>query len=292
MRTIDSSFNKIWRAKSNHSVLRTLLVYWAILTLGPLLLGTSFIVTSYLSSLPLISHVVIEHSNWLIYWLPLTFETITFALMLYVIPNRKVRYTHALLAGLVTALLVEVAKTLFAMFVTSFSTYQVIFGALASIPLFLIWVYVCWSILLVGAELCHALEAFNFKDEKPLQQPLIELIRVLAMLSDSQQAGKAVTEQTLKQTLDWKESSDGGELLSKLIGAGLVSRDLSLSYCLIPLSEQLTFSKLFEILEYRLPSQADIEVSHLSESVKSQLLYVVEQFESLMTTRLIGEEPI
>ncbi|MCF6194671.1 MAG: YihY family inner membrane protein, partial [Kangiellaceae bacterium] len=89
MKTIDTSFNHIWQIKSRKSFVRTFLVYWAILTLGPIFLGTSLVLTSYLKSLPLISNVVEQNSVWMTLGLPMLMETIAFALMFFIIPNRK-----------------------------------------------------------------------------------------------------------------------------------------------------------------------------------------------------------
>ncbi|MDQ7050552.1 MAG: YihY family inner membrane protein [Enterobacterales bacterium] len=91
MRTIDISFNNIWKIKRHKSVIQTFLVYWAVLTLGPILLGTSLLVTSYLQTLPLISDAVEENSRWLTLGLPALTEVLTFSLMYFVIPNRKYR---------------------------------------------------------------------------------------------------------------------------------------------------------------------------------------------------------
>jgi len=141
MKTIDKSFNHIWQLKSKKSVLRTFLVYWAVLTLGPIFLGTGLLITSYLKSLPLFSDVVQQNSIWMRLALPMLMEAIAFALMFYVIPNRKIQLKHAVVSAVITAGFFELAKSGFGIFVEYFSTYQLIFGALATIPLFLIWVY-------------------------------------------------------------------------------------------------------------------------------------------------------
>ena len=187
MRTIDKSFNHIWQVKQNSAPVRVFLVYWAVLTMGPLLLAMSLGISSYFASLPLISDVVTSQSTLFKRGLPMLMSSIAFTVMYVAVPNRKVSIRHAAIAAAITAILFETAKWGFGLFVTKFSTYQLIFGALASVPLFLIWVLVSWMIVLLGAQVCHALDVFQPEGERDTSHPFIVAARILKALVLCQQ---------------------------------------------------------------------------------------------------------
>lgn len=284
MRTIDASFNHIWQIKTNKSVVRTFLVYWAILTLGPLFLGSSILLSSYLKSLPMISDVVTQSQSWLSLGLPMLMEIIAFALMFYVIPNRKIRVIHAAVAALITTVLFEIAKYGFSMFIEYFSTYQIIFGALASIPLFLIWVYLSWSIILVGAETCHGFTAFEVSMKSAAIHPFIAVVELLVELA-KEQAQLCLTENNNRASIvdslrlmNNKEDSWGGRearilLLEKLTSQGVVAKLENQTYCLRIAASDLTFEMVMNACERQLPSRAEIEQSQLSDQYKDHITH-------------------
>ncbi len=286
MRTIDSSFNKIWQVKSNHSLVRTFLVYWAILTLGPILLGSSLLITSYIQSLPAISSVVTESQLNAAQWLPFVMATITFSVMFYVIPNKKIPLTHALFSGLLTGLLFELAKTGFAIFVTSFSTYQLIFGALAAVPLFLIWIYLCWSIVLLGAEFCHGLGTFEVVHEQKNQHPLISLISILHKLAAFQLRGETCDEKELVRDSFDIHLTVSTIWLEKLVTAGLVAKSQENNYCLIKSAEKINYLTLFEIAGRKFPPTQVINESKLPKNIKILLLSVNNNIENMLSGHL------
>jgi len=262
MRTIDRSFNHIWKIKHKHSTVRTFLVYWAILTLGPLLLGTSLVVTSYLKSVELLSDVVQVTSGWLTLGLPFLLEFITFTLMFFIIPNRKIVLKNALLAAVVTTILFEIAKFGFSMFIQYFSTYQLIFGALASIPLFLIWLYLSWSIILLGAELCHAL-FFSEINSLTRQNKLINAILLLQDFANFKSVSL---------------NSENMECLEQLSDQNIIARLDDQSFRLIRTRSDLTYQLAYDISGRVLPTAEEIQDSELDESLKQQLLILIESY--------------
>jgi membrane protein len=92
---------------------------------------------------------------------PTLFEVAAFMLMYVVVPNHRVRWRHALIGSVVAAILFEVAKRGFAWFVLSFATYRVIYGALAVLPMFLVWIYLSWMVVLLGAVVTAALPEWS-----------------------------------------------------------------------------------------------------------------------------------
>lgn len=155
--TVEESFNRIWRAENKRRVIKSVLMYWGLISVGPLLVGAGFVLSSYLTSLTIFSGAThILESKAVLMWLPLLFNTVAFTVMYKVIPHSHVSIKHAAMGGLWVAVIFEVTKSLFAQFVTN-STFGLIYGAFAAIPLFLLWIYVSWLIILLGAECVYAL---------------------------------------------------------------------------------------------------------------------------------------
>jgi membrane protein len=286
MRTIDSSFNNIWQIKSRKSFLRTFLVYWAVLTLGPIFLGTSLGITSYLKSLPLVSDAVQQDSLWVSMVLPMLMETVAFTVMFLIVPNRRILWTHAFSAALVTAILFELAKSGFGVFVEYFSTYQVIFGALATIPLFLIWVYLSWSIILFGAEICHGLFAFEITQQKKAIHPFIQLTDIVLQLIDKQKNGDLVTEQALARDSHWGQQEASVLWLEKMIEQQLVVKSQDQSYCLSVSSTQITYAQIYRLAGNQLPSEKALSESHLSRETQQAINQLRTDMDFLLGRKL------
>ena len=287
MRTIDTSFNKIWHVESSQSMVRTLLVYWAVLTLGPILMGSSLLITSYIKSLPIISDVVSEHGFGVTLWLPFFMASLAFCVMYYVIPNAKIALKNAVISGVVTAMLFEVAKYFFAVFVTSFSTYQLIFGALAAVPLFLIWIYLSWSIVLLGAEFCHALGAFEIVESCNREHPFIQLVALLLNLARHQQCGTYLNDQG--HQAEKGESSVISDIywLEKLVEAGLVAKVSEGNYCLVKRADKIDYATIFDLSGRQLPAQTDINSCQLPEETRRSLTRLTGSLHSALNDHLV-----
>ncbi|AZP13985.1 YihY family inner membrane protein [Undibacterium parvum] len=161
---IDRSFNQIWHVKQGRPIMQRILVYWAIITLGPLLIGISLSATSYLFSAT--SGVVgaVPFVGAVFYTMvSIFFTTGAFTLLYLAVPNRSVDWRDAAWGGLFAALAFEISKRLFAVFVTRFPTYTMIYGALAAIPIFLLWIYLSWLITLIGAVIAASLPIVKFE---------------------------------------------------------------------------------------------------------------------------------
>ncbi|MBT8439238.1 MAG: virulence factor BrkB family protein, partial [Gammaproteobacteria bacterium] len=162
MASIDQAFNRIWRVKRKRGFMKQFMVYWSVLSLGPILIALSIAVTSYIISLPLLSDSgVLKPAGKLLVFAPVAVSAIAFMLMYSVIPNRPVPLKHALMGGFVAAILFELSKRGFGFYVTHFPTYEAIYGALATIPIFLVWLYLCWLVTLLGAEFTYCLSVYR-----------------------------------------------------------------------------------------------------------------------------------
>jgi len=150
--TIDRTLNGIWRVKRPRPLAQRVLIYWAAITLGPLVLGASLAVTSY----------VISASRGMVGAMPgglrIVLDLLQFFLLaggmaaLYrYVPNTYVRWAHAWVGGLFVASGIELAKKLLTLYLSNVPTYSLVYGAFATLPILLVWIYVAWVIVLLGA---------------------------------------------------------------------------------------------------------------------------------------------
>src|SRR3546814_216869 len=152
--TINGAFNAIWRVTEPRPLMIRLMAYWMILTISPLLLGASLSLTSY----GFVSAVMEqgERAFGLTRLLPFLFAIGGFTLLYAVVPARPVAFRHALAGGVVAGVLFELLKAGFGFYLRQFPSYEAIYGALAAIPIFLVWMYLSWAIMLLGAAVAAA----------------------------------------------------------------------------------------------------------------------------------------
>ena len=143
MLSIEDAFNRIWRVPKSRPVGMRFIVYWAVLSLGPALIVVALAISTYLLALPLFGDVeaVYPVRSGLIGMLPFLIEWTALTAAYWLIPNRRVHVRHAMLGALVAALLFESAKRAFAWYVVSGANYQQVYGALAVVPIFIVWIY-------------------------------------------------------------------------------------------------------------------------------------------------------
>jgi membrane protein len=154
---MELAFNDIWRIKKRRSGISAFLLYWAVLTLTPLLLGVALLVGSYLMSfshmLPMAGHVGFDHGIWML--VPWFSTWAGFTLLYLTLPNCKVPLLPAALGGFFALILFQAAKWGFALYLAYFPSYQLLYGALATVPIFLFWVYLSWLVILFGGVVSH-----------------------------------------------------------------------------------------------------------------------------------------
>jgi membrane protein len=163
--TIEDELQIIWRVSHRRAWYRRVLAYWIALTLGPVLLGVAFSLPGYLDTLAEgagSSAVLVEHATaaWLATFarvVSFVIEAFIFTLLYCLIPNCPVRIREGIAGAVLAAVVMEVLKTAFAFFVSRFSSYGTVYGALAGIPIFLLWMYIFWAVVLFGAEVAAGL---------------------------------------------------------------------------------------------------------------------------------------
>jgi membrane protein len=155
---IDKTFNHIWRTQAQRPLIYTFAIYWMVITLGPFLIGSSIVVSSYLAGFANFAEEYTPGLGTFFLKLVPSFAAIGAFLILYmIVPNRTVRAKYAFCGALLATVLFELSKKGFALYVTSFPSYQVIYGALAVIPILFVWVYLSWVVVLLGAVFTYSI---------------------------------------------------------------------------------------------------------------------------------------
>ena len=170
LNTIEGAFNLIWREKRARPIIIRFLTYWAILTLGPLLIGSSIALSSYIFTLTKLAGIEAFTGplGGLVRFLPFVLLVLGLMALYVIMPARPARWRPALAGAVVAALLFEILKRLFALYVSEFPSYEAVYGALAALPLFLIWMYLAWGVVLFGAELAASIPEWSgLRRQKP-----------------------------------------------------------------------------------------------------------------------------
>jgi membrane protein len=161
MLTVDAALNRIFRVQRHRHLARRLLVYAAVLTLGPALIGASLYMTSFLVVNSLGFFDLDEYRRNVLGLLAFLFTCAALTLVYMVVPYRHVALRHAAVGGIVAGVAFEFAKRGFGLYVAKLPTYTLVYGAFAIIPLFLLWLYVSWVVVLFGATLTASLPAWQ-----------------------------------------------------------------------------------------------------------------------------------
>jgi len=250
MLTIDKAFNTIWRVSRPRPLIKRLIVYWAVLTLAPLLVGASLSLTSWLIGLSIgyAKHIPIFGMVTLKI-LPFIFTTLAFAMLFRLVPNRHVPRTHALIGALISAFIFESMSRIFGYYISHFPTYKLVYGAFASVPIFLMWIYLSWLAILTGAVITASLSHWRTSPSSSLSSPpaqMLDALRVLKIMSDGFQRGHVCTFTELSKTLhlgyDTLET-----ILGKLAKANLVCKSEGLGWLLVRDAGQIRATELFHL---------------------------------------------
>jgi membrane protein len=248
MLTIERAFNSIWRVSRPRPIVRRILVYLATLTLGPILIGASLSITSYLVGVslgylrgtPLAGMAILGFSPFVLTWS-------AFTLLYYVVPNRAVKPRHALVGGLVAAVVFELMKRSFAVFIAQMPTYTVVYGAFAVIPIFLLWIYFSWVIIVIGALIAALAPDFAVLRDTPRRVPGIgfgDALATLLILARAPQGTEALDLRSIARaaslTVDQAE-----QLLERMAVQGWVARSGGERYAMVCDKERLLVADVY-----------------------------------------------
>lgn len=206
LRRIESSFNKIWHVRQARTGVNGFLLYWAILSIGPLLMGVAFLLSSYVASLQVLSlwfpWLAVDRWFWSV--IPIISTIAVFSLAYVAIPNTSVSLKHAVAGGTFAGLLFEIARHAMAFGIQLFPSYKFVYGAFAAVPIFLAWIYLSWVIVLLGAELVQSMSFFRYEGRRS-SASLPDVLSILWGIHQHQRQGVIIDEEKLIEMLQWRD---------------------------------------------------------------------------------------
>lgn len=189
MKTIDEVLNTIWRVQKQRPLITRVLIYWAILSIGPFMLAASVWASTVVARAQLgIGVDVSLLQNIFATLFPTILSFTSFTLLYYIVPNRRIYLHDAMIGGLIAAVLFEIMKNGFTFYITKFPSYTVIYGAFATIPLFLLWIYLSWLVVLFGAIIASIAPQIRFghiETNNKAGADFVQAIRILRVLAEN-----------------------------------------------------------------------------------------------------------
>ena len=266
MLTIESAFNQIWRVRNPRQGILSFLRYWAVLSLGPLLLGMGFVVSSYLASITILSRTANLVSEIIpgLGLIPLLFSALGFTLLYIAVPNCKVPARAGIYGGICAAVLFEAAKRGFGIFVTHFSSYKLIYGAFAAFPIFLLWIYLSWLIILFGVELTRALAVYR-GEPRGYRHPVMTMLDVLQLFYRNYQKGEVVTDMAAMAALGRQDTEAWAEFSRLLMEQHIIRRTEEGDYVLSRNLDQLDFLDFYRKLPWPLPQSHELAALRMED---------------------------
>lgn len=162
IKSIDETLNKMWRNHRKRSIFVSFLLYAVILFIVPLLVGTSIVISSYIFSMAIFNeNGLLSFSQWLLQYAPFILIWLFFTTVYWLVPNTKVDLRHAMLGAIIAASFFTLGKQAFIWYITTFPSYQAIYGALAVLPIMLLWIHLSWQVVLAGGLIASTLNVYN-----------------------------------------------------------------------------------------------------------------------------------
>ena len=252
--TIDRAFNDIWRVKKPRSIVSRVFVYWTLITVGPVLIGASLSLTSWLvgqavgyaRDVPGLGVAVLS-------LVPVLLTSIAFSLLYVAMPNRRIRPRDAIVGGLLAGIVFEVMKRGFAFYVAQFPTYTLVYGAFATVPIFLLWIYVSWLVVIFGAVVVASLP--EWRDGAGQARPVpgsdfFDALQILKILWRAHGSGEIVLLPELLAAASVR-IEQVENILDTMVGAGWVSRTAPSGWVLHRDPAGITVEDVFRLLVFQ-----------------------------------------
>ena len=264
MFNIDQALNTIFYSPEKRRVQSSFLMYWALLTIGPVLLGASLGLSSYIQSLQLFEGLTqVSHLSEMLMSLPFMLSVLGFTFIYWVVPHGSINLLHAFFGGLFSAILFEVAKFGFGYYVVAFPTYTLLYGALATIPLFLLWVYISWVIFLLGAEMINGLSYQQAYRSRHTMPKLAIAYVTLKEVWQAQERHEGLSfSELIKNGLPLCDLNQVRYVLEVMVAKGLLMRNKRDVYTLLCDCHELSLKELQQVLEW---SVAPENLKHLPD---------------------------
>lgn len=273
IQTIEHSFNQIWQAHQSRPFWIRILLYWALLTLGPVVLGVSLSTFSQVAnqSEGVLHYAVLINIFHIVTNLALT--TLLLFLLYKWVPFRMVAWRHALCGAVLTAAALEGMRWGFAFYINHFNSYRLIYGTFAAIPIFLLWLNLLWILLLTGAVFTSSLPYWRNAVFNKIQchNDFIDALTILYHLARAQQKGQISSAVDLQAHLNMAESSFEA-LLLRLSAAGFVA-ETERGWILQTSADCIMLDSLFYLLIYH--AEDDSRIAHSVNILLTPVLHTL-----------------
>ncbi len=283
--TIELAFNQIWHVSRPRSLFQRVLIYWALLTVGPLLVGASLSLTSWLVSLSLgLVSDIPGAGIALLKTVPVILTSLALALLYFALPNRRLRFLDALFGGLLAGLAFEAMKHGFAFFITQFPTYKLVYGAFASVPIFLLWIYLSWLVVLSGALVVAALPEWREQTGKALPVPgsnFFDALQILKILWRAHHTGEVVRLSQLHGAVRLGVERIEA-ILDSMMGAAWVSRAIPVGWVLKRDPATIKVEAVYRMFVFSAEPrtqarEADVEIDALARDIAMRIPEQMQQ---------------
>jgi len=291
MVSIEDQLNRIWRVSKSRGWASRLSLYAIALTLGPILVVGGVALTSYITALPLLQDTAgqLGLSGRLLRVLPFVVTFATLFLLYTLVPNQHVSRRDAAIGALLGAVLFEIVRWGFRLFVHSAHTYQQIYGALAAIPIFLLWIYLSWIIVILGASITASIPSFEYQVPKkglPEGAEFLGLLLVLRHFVEAQRAGHSIDEATLQLNEPYLHGTSISEYLGELEHAELIKLDASGGWQLRRDPGSTDLLQVYGHTRYRLPLEPVQEAAALGVELSPTLLALLNSLATSLEAKL------
>ena len=255
MYTMEKALNRIWDTKPSGNLIKKTIMYWTVLTMGPLLVVGGLVLTSYMFAYSGFAGVKV----YLLKFLPIIASSVGFFLIYLIVPNRKVNWKSAIVGALVAAVLFEIAKRGFAWYVTTFPSFTRIYGTLATIPIFLIWVFLSWNIILLGGTIAATLETSRWRGHVQSytgSQRFLVILDILYRLYHASIKGRTVPLNEIFNAMYTVPDNEINKQLVWLEEHKLIQVNQEGDYVLLQDLDSISISNLYLLGKFSLPKAA------------------------------------
>ncbi len=279
--TIETAFNQIWRVEEETGGVVSIMRYLVMVIGIPLVLGVAFIASNAVQSLNFLNRQFAGYGiDWGI-WVEIVSFLVTiagFIAMYWFIPKVKVPIKNAVIAGVIIAIIFEIVKRVFGLIIANFTSYEAVYGTFAALPVFLMWIYLSWNLILLGVEISYTLTVFDTK-EVPVRHPLLSLLDMLNLIYKNHQKNKATTEQQLRNVLGRKELPKWQTYINQLVHNQLISKTDE-GYVLKKDLDTINLWQFYKSLPYPLPIKKELDALRQADYDP----WFVELYDSLVKT--------
>lgn len=258
MWSIEQSFNRIWRVPTIRPKFTRFLLYWTLLTLGSILSVAAISASASLLAYAELSGMRTEgFSNVLLRWSPFLIEFIAMTCAYWLIPHRRVPIRFALAGGFLAALLFELLKFAFTSYVRN-TSFEQVYGAVALIPIFMLWLYFSWVVILFGASVAASMSAFRYQPKihrLPAGQEFYAYLRLLGRLNACRGTGHGLHLLQMQKIEPMMTDDLLQQLLSGLSSLHIVIRGENGAWILTRDLDAVSLKELYERLNLRIPTR-------------------------------------